>query len=142
MPFYTQTAPKVLTGPLASLPAASGIPDGFFYHATDGALTSFILRIDPGTGTHFWDTIGGAGGSTIMKWSGGFISSLGSAFTSGFIADQADLVTSALALRARINQARTLVRFGVTVVQDSFAGGQTTTANLIEDLTATTVATV
>lgn len=66
----TQVSPKVLVGLLAELPAPSGINEGIFFHASDNPTKTFLLVINPTTGVHRWDAVGGGGGtnSTLLKW--------------------------------------------------------------------------
>lgn len=57
----TQVSPKVLIGLASELPAASGINEGVFFHASDDPTKSYLLVINPATGAHRWDILSGGG---------------------------------------------------------------------------------
>jgi hypothetical protein len=122
MPFATQIRPNVLIGPLASLPSAAGIPNGFIYHASDNPAKSFILVIDPVTGIHRWDLIGPTVVGPFLKFSATVnasdIASIVAVLTA-YIADDPDHAVSASPLAYPIPVSLTFTQVVANVTQNT-----------------------
>lgn len=98
MSFATQTNAKVMIGPAGSLPTADGIPNGYWYHASDDVTKTWVLVIDPTTGVHRWDLVGPSPGKTVLKFAALVNAANINSNATAFIADDPDNGVSATAI--------------------------------------------